>query len=128
MYSFDLPVKVNLPRCSTRDRTPCDADAVGGSRFLCKDGASFSISPEPTTILRHLAEVVNGAIDGSFGGPLACRGEGRERCARHDSNMRPLPPQGSALSPELRARDGQCSRASVPPISSTASSGTSRRT
>src|SRR5206468_5972205 len=25
------------------------------------------------------------------------------RCARHDSNMRPLPPQGSALSPELRA-------------------------
>jgi hypothetical protein len=26
------------------------------------------------------------------------------RCARHDSNMRPLPPQGSALSPELRAR------------------------
>ena len=25
-------------------------------------------------------------------------------CARHDSNMRPLPPQGSALSPELRAR------------------------
>src|SRR5262245_176794 len=26
-----------------------------------------------------------------------------ERCARHDSNMRPLPPQGSALSPELRA-------------------------
>ena len=26
-----------------------------------------------------------------------------EPCARHDSNMRPLPPQGSALSPELRA-------------------------
>src|SRR4051794_26737389 len=25
------------------------------------------------------------------------------KCARHDSNMRPLPPQGSALSPELRA-------------------------
>ena len=25
-------------------------------------------------------------------------------CARHDSNVRPLPPQGSALSPELRAR------------------------
>src|ERR671933_2076915 len=33
-------------------------------------------------------------------------------CARHDSNMRPLPPQGSALSPELRAR----SDASVPVI------------
>ena len=31
-------------------------------------------------------------------------------CARHDSNVRPLPPQGSALSPELRARGkGQCS-------------------
>ena len=30
-----------------------------------------------------------------------------EPCARHDSNMRPLPPQGSALSPELRARGGQ---------------------
>src|SRR5581483_1742869 len=30
-----------------------------------------------------------------------------EPCARHDSNMRPLPPQGSALSPELRAlREG----------------------
>jgi hypothetical protein len=29
---------------------------------------------------------------------------GMPRCARHDSNMRPLPPQGSALSPELRAR------------------------
>jgi integrase len=29
------------------------------------------------------------------------------RCARHDSNMRPLPPQGSALSPELRARGSQ---------------------
>ena len=27
----------------------------------------------------------------------------RAECARHDSNMRPLPPQGSALSPELRA-------------------------
>ena len=27
-----------------------------------------------------------------------------EPCARHDSNVRPLPPQGSALSPELRAR------------------------
>ena len=26
------------------------------------------------------------------------------RCARQDSNLRPLPPQGSALSPELRAR------------------------
>ena len=26
-------------------------------------------------------------------------------CARQDSNLRPLPPQGSALSPELRARD-----------------------
>ena len=25
-------------------------------------------------------------------------------CARQDSNLRPLPPQGSALSPELRAR------------------------
>jgi hypothetical protein len=24
-------------------------------------------------------------------------------CAREDSNLRPLPPQGSALSPELRA-------------------------
>ena len=24
-------------------------------------------------------------------------------CARQDSNLRPLPPQGSALSPELRA-------------------------
>ena len=32
------------------------------------------------------------------------QGEGSTRCARHDSNMRPLPPQGSALSPELRAR------------------------
>ncbi len=31
-------------------------------------------------------------------------------CARHDSNVRPLPPQGSALSPELRALGtGQCS-------------------
>ena len=28
------------------------------------------------------------------------------RCARQDSNLRPLPPQGSALSPELRARGG----------------------
>ena len=37
----------------------------------------------------------------------ACDGEA---CARHDSNMRPLPPQGSALSPELRALGGgQCS-------------------
>src|SRR5439155_13556552 len=26
------------------------------------------------------------------------------KCARHDSNMRPQPPQGCALSPELRAR------------------------
>src|SRR5207253_4452575 len=26
------------------------------------------------------------------------------KCARQDSNLRPLPPQGSALSPELRAR------------------------
>ena len=46
------------------------------------------------------------------GAPLAgragkSRGRARcarpHRCARHDSNMRPLPPQGSALSPELRA-------------------------
>src|SRR5436305_12163924 len=28
------------------------------------------------------------------------------QCARHDSNMRPLPPQGTALSPELRALGG----------------------
>ena len=28
-------------------------------------------------------------------------------CARQDSNLRPLPPQGSALSPELRARGSQ---------------------
>ena len=28
-------------------------------------------------------------------------------CARQDSNLRPLPPQGSALSPELRARGGE---------------------
>ena len=39
----------------------------------------------------------------------ACRPRARNvmrgtlKCARHDSNMRPLPPQGSALSPELRA-------------------------
>ena len=31
--------------------------------------------------------------------------QGAAKRARHDSNMRPLPPQGSALSPELRARD-----------------------
>jgi hypothetical protein len=51
-------------------------------------------------------------------------------CARHDSNVRPLPPQGSALSPELRARDeGQCSgRAFDRPRSSSASAGTSART
>ena len=30
-----------------------------------------------------------------------------QRCARQDSNLRPLPPQGSALSPELRARGGE---------------------
>ena len=30
----------------------------------------------------------------------------RSRCARHDSNVRPQPPQGCALSPELRAREG----------------------
>ena len=35
-------------------------------------------------------------------------------CARHDSNVRPLPPQGSALSPELRARDGQSTSGSLP--------------
>src|SRR4051812_43922424 len=36
------------------------------------------------------------------------RWRGRSKgCARHDSNMRPLPPQGSALSPELRARRGE---------------------
>ncbi len=47
-----------------------------------------------------------------------------EECARHDSNMRPLPPQGSALSPELRARGGQCSgRAIASPTRSSASSG-----
>jgi hypothetical protein len=34
-------------------------------------------------------------------------------CARHDSNVRPLPPQGSALSPELRARERQSIAASV---------------
>ena len=28
---------------------------------------------------------------------------GTMKCARHESNLRPLPPQGSALSPELRA-------------------------
>ena len=33
--------------------------------------------------------------------------EDPRRCARQDSNLRPLPPQGSALSPELRARGGQ---------------------
>jgi hypothetical protein len=32
------------------------------------------------------------------------RPAGTALCARHDSNMRPLPPQGSALSPELRAQ------------------------
>jgi hypothetical protein len=36
-----------------------------------------------------------------------------ERCARHDSNVRPLPPQGSALSPELRARFFKLGAASV---------------
>ena len=35
------------------------------------------------------------------GRPARCR---ENQCARHDSNMRPLPPQGSALSPEPRAR------------------------
>src|SRR6187455_1506479 len=50
------------------------------------------------------------------------------RCARHDSNVRPLPPQGSALSPELRAlEEGQCSGvAAREPTASSASSGTSR--
>ena len=49
----------------------------------------------------------------------------RIRCARHDSNVRPLPPQGSALSPELRALgSGQCSRA---PCAADASSSAFRR-
>ena len=53
----------------------------------------------------------------------------RGACARQDSNLRPLPPQGSALSPELRARTvGQCSRALWPATSSSAPSGTSTRT
>ena len=33
-----------------------------------------------------------------------------EPCAREDSNLWPQPPQGCALSPELRAREGKCSR------------------
>ena len=50
-------------------------------------------------------------------------------CARHDSNVRPQPPQGCALSPELRAREGECSCAARrEPSRSTASAGTSRRT
>ena len=47
----------------------------------------------------------------------ACARERAKRvteCARQDSNLRPLPPQGSALSPELRALGTeQCSRAHV---------------
>jgi hypothetical protein len=50
-------------------------------------------------------------------------------CARHDSNMRPLPPQGSALSPELRALGDQSSELAFAfPTASSASVGTSRRT
>lgn len=45
--------------------------------------------------------------------PAAGRGQGmgvrilvvKKWCAREDSNLRPLPPQGSALSPELRAHE-----------------------
>src|SRR3954465_10882489 len=43
---------------------------------------------------------------GSFYQRAATRGVARQ-CARQDSNLRPLPPQGSALSPELRARGWQ---------------------
>ena len=51
------------------------------------------------------------------------------RCARQDSNLRPLPPQGSALSPELRARGAASVAALVRRRSrATASSGTSMRT
>jgi hypothetical protein len=35
---------------------------------------------------------------------VPCVRASSDECARHDSNVRPLPPQGSALSPELRAR------------------------
>jgi hypothetical protein len=38
-----------------------------------------------------------------FGVHTASKNRLVKPCARHDSNMRPLPPQGSALSPELRA-------------------------
>src|SRR5678809_1148319 len=47
------------------------------------------------------------------------RADFRRECARHDSNMRPLPPQGSALSPELRAR-GFVSVAALAPASAAA--------
>ena len=63
------------------------------------------------------------------GGPSSICNRLCPRCARHESNMRPLPPQGSALSPELRAPgESQCSRAVLPPTLSLASSGTSVRT
>ena len=71
-----------------------------------------------------------GLGDGGQGGP-AWSGASpavRPGCARQDSNLRPLPPQGSALSPELRARDGQCIRAKRPETVSSAPSGTSART
>src|SRR6185312_17093476 len=38
-----------------------------------------------------------------------------EPCARHDSNVRPLPPQGGALCPELRARERRSLPASATP-------------
>ena len=79
------------------------------------------------------AEAAEKVVSARLAGPAASgTPEGRlrhARCARQDSNLRPLPPQGSALSPELRARGRQsgCLTERVP-RRSTASPGTSTRT
>jgi predicted nucleotidyltransferase len=78
--SLEIDVGVGLPSWATT--TPVDP----GTRRVVRDG----LVPlhDPHGLLAALVATISGTAT----------------CARHDSNVRPLPPQGSALSPELRAR------------------------
>ena len=62
-----------------------------GNSVVALDGGGVraaSLGPGTNSPLERLLRLQNRLVD---------------PCARHDSNVRPLPPQGSALSPELRA-------------------------
>ena len=106
LFKLQLTGRSHTRRAESSSRTTSPATG--------REGAPRSAAtPEPGRFERKECFRAEGARPGASGASSALSGPPRahlgtvKRCARQDSNLRPLPPQGSALSPELRARGGQ---------------------